>query len=69
MDNNQPLGVEFNPDGTKMYITGTSSNKVRQFNLTTAFDISTAGGGAALNWSCELTFDHRLVLTKQISLI
>ena len=26
-----PLGVEFNPDGTKMYMTGTSSNKVFQY--------------------------------------
>ena len=43
----QPLGVEFNPDGTKMYITGNSANKIRQFNLATAFDVSSGGGGAA----------------------
>ncbi len=55
---NIPLGVEFNPDGTKMYITGKSVQKVRQFNLATAFDISTGGGGAAEE-SCDLTFDHR----------
>ena len=54
----QPLGVEFNPDGTKMYITGIAAQKVRQFNLATAFDISTGGGGAAEE-SCDLTFDHR----------
>ena len=56
---NIPLGVEFNPDGTKMYITGKSVQKVRQFNLATAFDISTGGGGAAEE-SCDLTFDHRV---------
>ena len=32
--------------------------KVRQFNLATAFDVSTGGGGAAEE-TCELTFDHR----------
>ena len=52
-----PLGVEFNPDGTKMYITGNSANKVRQFNLATAFDVSTGGGGAA-EGTCDLTFGH-----------
>ena len=55
---NIPLGVEFSPDGKKMYITGKSVQKVRQFNLATAFDISTGGGGAAEK-SCDLTFDHR----------
>ena len=54
----QPLGVEFNPDGTKMYITGIAAQKVRQFNLATAFDVSTGGGGAAEE-TCELTFAHR----------
>ena len=54
-----PLGVEFNPDGTKMYMTGTSSNKVFQYTLTTAFDISTAVGGAPLDDNCQLTFAHR----------
>ena len=56
-----PLGVEFNPDGTKMYMTGTSSNKVFQYTLTTAFDISTAVGSAPLADTCQLTLDHRLV--------
>ena len=54
-----PLGVEFNPDGTKMYMTGTSSNKVFQYTLTTAFDISTAVGSAPLADTCQLTLDHR----------
>ena len=58
MDKGQPLGVEFNPDGTKMYITGIAAQKVRQFNLATAFDVSSGGGGAAEE-TCDLTFDHR----------
>ena len=49
--------MEFNPDGTKMYITGISANKIRQFNLATAFDVSSGGGGAA-EATCDLTFAH-----------
>ena len=49
--------MEFNPDGTKMYIIGISANKIRQFNLATAFDVSSGGGGAA-EATCDLTFAH-----------
>ncbi len=35
-------GVVFNPNGTKMYISGMSQNRVYEFDLTTAFDISEA---------------------------
>ena len=37
-----PTGVVFNPDGTKMFISGMSQNKVMEFDLTTGFDISEA---------------------------
>ena len=37
-----PLGIAFNNDGTKMYITGTSTNSVHQYTLSTPWDISTA---------------------------
>ena len=37
-----PTGVVFNPDGTKMFISGMSQNKVMEFDLTTGFDVSTA---------------------------
>ena len=37
-----PTGIVFNPDGTKMFISGMSQNKVYEFDLTTAFDISEA---------------------------
>jgi len=36
-----PAGVQFNNDGTKMYMTG-NSNSVYQYTLSTAFDLSTA---------------------------
>jgi len=35
-------GVAFNQDGTKMFISGSSQNKVYEFDLTVGFDISTA---------------------------
>lgn len=37
-----PRDVEFNDDGTQMYITDASTHRVYMYNLTTAFDISTA---------------------------
>ena len=40
---NEPTGLVFNPDGTKMYVTGiNSSGDIIQYTLTTPFDISTA---------------------------
>ena len=35
-------GITFKPDGTKMYITGQSAGKILQYNLTTAFDVTSA---------------------------
>jgi len=35
-------GLFFKPDGTKMYLTGVSSDAVSEYNITTAWDISTA---------------------------
>lgn len=37
-----PRGVEFKPDGTKMYQVGYGSDKVYEYDLSTAWDISTA---------------------------
>ena len=36
------MGVKFSSDGTKAFIIGDNSNAVYQYNLTTAYDISTA---------------------------
>ena len=38
----EPFGIEFNTDGTRMFIVGTKGNGVDEFKLTTGFDISTA---------------------------
>ena len=37
-----PNGLSFKPDGTKMYVTGTTGDDVNEYNLSTAWDVSTA---------------------------
>ena len=37
-----PTGIFFKPDGTKMYISGDTGNDINEYDLTTAFDVSTA---------------------------
>ena len=37
-----PTGLVFNPDGTKMYLTGYGSGSVHSYSVSTAWDISTA---------------------------
>ena len=37
-----PRGVFFNPDGTKMYVTGTTGDDVNEYDLGTPWDISSA---------------------------
>ncbi len=38
----QPTGLTFSPSGTRMYVIGTNTDKVYQYKLSTAFDVSTA---------------------------
>jgi len=37
-----PTGIFFKPDGTKMYVTGTVGDDVNEYDLSTAWDITTA---------------------------
>ena len=39
----RPQDVFFKPDGTKMYVTGDSGDDVNEYNLSSAWDITTAG--------------------------
>ena len=41
-ESTNPRGIFFNSEGTKMYITGDTSESVYQYTLTESFDISTA---------------------------
>ena len=38
----EPFGIEFSPNGKRLFIVGTRGNGVDEFRLTTGFDISTA---------------------------
>ena len=42
-------GITFKPDGTKMYITGSAADKISQYNLTRAFDITSAALEKSVN--------------------
>ena len=46
-----PKGITFNNDGTKMYVTGTTNNKIFQYTLTSAFDVSTATFSGLFNFN------------------
>tara|TARA_R110001599_G_scaffold317850_1_gene527214 strand:+ start:338 stop:1579 length:1242 start_codon:yes stop_codon:yes gene_type:complete len=37
-----PSGLFFKPDGTKMYVTGSAGDSIDEYNLSTAWDVSTA---------------------------
>ena len=37
-----PMAVSFKPDGTKMYVVGTFGDDVNEYDLSTAWDVSTA---------------------------
>ena len=39
---NTPQGVFFKPDGTKMYVVGSNGDKVHEYNLGTAWNVTTA---------------------------
>ena len=57
----QPTGVLFNPDGTKMYSTGTVQNKIYMYNLTTPFTVTTATYASKL---CSLTGDNDALMFR-----
>jgi len=53
---NQPNGIFFKPDGTKMYISGVSNDDIYEYDLSSAWDVSSAsylqtygGAGTGLN--------------------
>jgi sugar lactone lactonase YvrE len=44
-----PQGLSFKTDGTKMYITGTSSDVIHQYDLSSAWDVSSASYVQSVN--------------------
>jgi DNA-binding beta-propeller fold protein YncE len=39
---NSPWGISFKPDGTRMYVTGTTSDAVHEYTLSTAWSVTSA---------------------------
>jgi DNA-binding beta-propeller fold protein YncE len=39
---NKPLGMEFNADGSRLYVAGNQNNTIFQYSLSTSYDVSTA---------------------------
>ena len=57
----QPTGVLFNPDGTKMYSTGTVQNKIYMYNLTTPFTVTSATYSSK---TCNLTGENDALMFR-----
>jgi len=47
----EPTGLDFKPDGSKLYLVGDNNETVFQYGLSTAFDISTASFSQSLDVS------------------
>ncbi len=62
--NTVPTDVEFNPDGTKMFVLGSTPDSVAEFTLGTAFDISTASYVDSFSVSSEDTVPTGLLFNK-----
>ena len=50
-----PNGISFKDDGTRMYISGASSDSIHEYHLSTAWNISTASFDASFSISTEET--------------
>jgi len=49
-DEDEPTGIEFNIDGTRMFLVGTKGNDVNQYTLSEGFNISTASWDGGLEY-------------------
>jgi len=62
---NQPSGVTFNNDGTKMYVVGYNNDSVFQYSLSTGFDLSTASyDSVSLNVSSQMPFPAEVIFNN-----
>jgi DNA-binding beta-propeller fold protein YncE len=54
-----PNGIQFKSDGTKMYIVGDSSANVHEYNLSTAWDLSTASFSQSFSLVLPTNYESR----------
>jgi len=52
---NEPQGLTFNSDGTKMFVVGTTGDDVNEYTLSTGFDVSTASYSQIFSVSAQDT--------------
>ena len=50
-----PIDIDFNSNGTKMYVVGWDGNDINEYTLSTAFDVSTASFENSFSVSSEDT--------------
>lgn len=55
-----PRGINFNNDGTKMFITGEQDDEVNEYTLSTGFDVSTASFVGSFDISSQGTRPHAI---------
>lgn len=58
-----PTGIAWKPDGTRMYTIGSSTDAVTQYDLSTAWDITTAAedtSGISYNFSSQDAYPYRV---------
>ena len=60
LEENNPQGLAFNLDGTKMFIVGPSGKDVNEYTLSTSFDVSTATFVDAFSVSTEANYPTAL---------
>jgi len=56
-----PTGVVFKPDGSQLYVVGSTNNNVYQYSLSTAFDVTTASFVRSFDVSAQDTNPQGLV--------
>jgi len=59
-----PLGLNFNDDGTKMYVAGNSADDIFQYTLGTAYDVSSASYDSALDITSLDTVVRDIIFSK-----
>jgi DNA-binding beta-propeller fold protein YncE len=60
LQDSDPSDLFFHPDGTKVYVLGANNDSVYQYNLSTAWDLTTASYNQSFSVSSEETFPRGL---------
>jgi hypothetical protein len=60
----QPLAVEFNTDGTKMFLMGGATDTVYEYNLATAYNVSTAVYSQSFSVTAQDTFPNDIAFNQ-----